>query len=591
MNFMRTNISGRKDLIQSALGRQPADLYIQNGRLLNVYSGEILDGWNIAVKGRLIAYIGPDNEMVGPATTVMDAEGAYLLPGYIDPHAHIDFWANPLALTPYLLAGGTTTIMADPHDIVGATGLPGLELLLAMTRNLPLKFYFSLPVSTPPFPEIEGKDVVPLAGMASYLKRDEILALSEVTPWVRLIEGDAELLQKFLLGEKNGRRIEGHTAGASFGKLNALAAAGLTSCHEAVTAAEARTRLRLGLSVMLRHGSIRSDLNALIGLLTDDGGCASHRIMFTPDWKSPADILADGYQDHLIRLAIQSGVPPIRAIQMATLNPAVYLGLDRKVGGLAPGRRADILLVDDLAAPTPRVVIADGQPVCRNGEIRYTPPPLPPSATRITWLPHRLIPAGTTADDFTVRSSTAADEVTLPAIAIVDKTITRRIDVTLPVSDGRVLLPADRDILKISLRRRDKTGFVTTFLTGFGAKIGGLAASIAHELHQPIVIGCREADMAAALRHLRKIGGGIVLVDAKKVRAQISLPIGGLMSAEPLPVLADQLRHLKEILTSLGCPLDDPVFTVGFLSFSALPWIRLTPGGLLDVKRHEIIYP
>lgn len=591
MRFKQPNISGRKNLIQSALGQQPLDLIVQNGRLLNVYSGEILDGWNIAVKGRRIASIGPARERVGPATTIVDAKGAYLLPGYIDPHAHIDFWANPLALTPYLLAGGTTTVMADPHDIVGATGLPGLELMLAMTRNLPLKFYFSLPVSSPPFPKFEGDDIVSLSSMGGYLQRDEILALSEVTPWPRLIEGETELLQKFELGENSGRRIEGHTTGASFDKLNALAAAGLTSCHEAVTAEEARTRLRLGLAVMLRHGSIRSDLEALIGLITDSGGSASHRIMFTPDWKSPADILCDGYLDHLIRLAIQKGVDPIRAIQMATLNPAVYLGLDRKVGGLAPGRRADILLVDDLAEPAPRMVIADGQPVVRDGEILYRSPPLPPSATRISWLPHREIPAGIRAEDFAVRSGLQTDSVILPAIAIVDKTITRRVDVALPVKAGQVLLPEDRDLLKISLRRRDKSGFVTAFLTGFGAKIGGLAASIAHELHSPIVVGCREDDMAAALRHLKKIGGGIVLVDRKKVRAQIPLPIGGLMSTESLPVLSEQMRSVKDILASMGCPLQDPVFTIGFLCFSALPWIRLTPGGLLDVKRREIIYP
>ncbi|MEW6671712.1 MAG: adenine deaminase C-terminal domain-containing protein [Thermodesulfobacteriota bacterium] len=578
-------------MIHTALGQEPADLYIQNGRLLNVYSGEILDGWNIAVKGRSIAYVGPSSKMVGPATTVRDAEGAYLVPGYIDPHAHLDFWANPLALTPYLLAGGTTTVMTDPHDIVGATGLPGLELLLAMTRNLPLKFYFSLPVASPPFPKIEGDDVVSLASMAGYLQRDEILSLSEVTPWLRLIEGDTELLQKFELGENSGLRIEGHTTGASFAKLNALVAAGLTSCHEAITSEEARERLRLGLSVMLRHGSIRSDLEALVELIADTGGSASHRIMFTPDWKSPADILADGYMDHLIRLAIQKGVAPIQAIQMATLNPAVYLGLDRKVGGLAPGRRADILLVDDLAEPTPRVVIADGQPVAENGAIRFGPPPLPPSATRISWLPHRVIPAGIKAEDFMVRANPQTDQVTLPAIDIVDKTITRRVDVTLPVSAGRVLLPEGRDVLKVSLRRRDKSGYVTAFLTGFGARIGGLATSVAHELHQPIVIGCREEDMAIALRHLKKIGGGIVLVEDKKVRAQICLPIGGLMSAEPLPVLADQMRSLKNMLAAKGCPLQDPVFTVGFLAFSVLPWIRLTPGGLLDVKRFEIMNP
>jgi adenine deaminase len=222
-------ISVKKGLIQVALGQRKADLYIQNGHLVNVYSGEILEGHNVAVCGQRIAYAGPSREMITPATEIIDAAGTYLLPGYIDPHAHVDFWANPLALTPHFLTSGTTAVMADPHDIVGAVGLAGLELLIEMTKGLPLKFFFSLPVSSPPFPEFEGKDVVPLAVMESYLARDEILALSEVTPWVRLTSADSDLLAKFELGERWDKSIEGHTTGASFDKLNALVAAGLTS--------------------------------------------------------------------------------------------------------------------------------------------------------------------------------------------------------------------------------------------------------------------------------------------------------------------------------------------------------------------------
>jgi adenine deaminase len=585
------SIPMKKGLIQVALGQRKADIYIQNGRLVNVYSGEILERHNIAVCGQRIAHVGPSREMTSLETEIIDAAGAYLLPGYIDPHAHVDFWANPLNLTPHFLTSGTTAVMADPHDLVGAVGLAGLELLIEMTRDLPLKFFFSLPVSAPPFPKFEGEDIVPLADMESYLARDEILALSEVTPWVRLTSADSDLLAKFELGEKWGKSIEGHTTGASFNKLNALVAAGLTSCHEAINASEARDRLRLGLAVMLRHGSIRSDMETLIGLVTGDPAVDTRGVMLTPDWKSPLDVLEHGYMDHLVRLAIELGAPPITAIQMATLNPAAYLRLDRELGGLAPGRRADILLIDDLRQPTPRIVLADGRVVVRDGELTSDLPPLPASATEIPWLPHRIIPASLSPADFTVEATSPTGQATVPAIAIVNKTITQRQDMTLPVRDGQICLPADQDILKVSLLNRDRSGFVTAFLIGFGAKIGGLAASVAHELHKPMVVGCREDDMVAALRRMKELGGGMVLVHEGLLLAEIPLPIGGLMSTGSLEDIATQMEAMKTILRKMGCPLEDPVFTLGFLSFSALPWLRLTPSGLLDVKNQKIIWP
>ena len=590
MEPRQPSIPVKKGLIQVALGQREADLYIQNGRLVNVCSGEILEGHDIAICGQRIAYVGPSRKMTTLETEVIDAAGAYLLPGYIDPHAHVDFWANPLTLTPHFLTSGTTAVMADPHDLVGAAGLAGLELLIEMTKGLPLKFFFSLPVSAPPFPEFEGEDVVPLTVMESYLARDEILALSEVTPWVRLTSADSDLLAKFELGERWSKSIEGHTPGASFTKLNALVAAGLTSCHEAINASEARERLRLGLAVMLRHGSIRSDLEALIGLVTENPAVDTRRVMLTPDWKSPSDVLKHGYMDHLVCLAIELGVPPIKAIQMATLNPAAYLRLDRELGGLAPSRRADILLIDDLRQPTPRIVIANGRVVVRDGELTSHLPPLPASAIEIPWLPHRIIPASLSPANFTVEATSSTGQASVPAIAIVNKTITQRQDVTLLVRDGKLRLPADQDILKISLLNRDNSGFVTAFLTGLGAKIGGLAASVAHELHKPMVVGCREDDMVAALRRVRELGGGMALVHEGQVLADIPLPIGGLMSASSLEDVATQMGAMKAVLREMGCPLEDPVFTLGFLSFSALPWIRLTPSGLLDVKNREIIW-
>jgi adenine deaminase len=584
------DIQTKIKIIQVALGCQKADLRIHNGKLVNVYSGEILENYCIDIVDRHIAYVGPSRGDILPETENIDAKGAYLLPGYIDPHAHLDFWANPLALTGHLLAGGTTTLMTDPHDIVGAAGLAGLEFLMDITRGLPLKFFFSLPVSSPPFPEFEGEVVVPLSCLEEYLGKEGVIALSEVTPWIRLIFCDKDLLNKFEKAERLGKRIEGHTSGASFDKLNALVGAGLTSCHEALDVEEAIERLRLGLAVMLRHGSIRSDMEALIPLVTKGEKLETRWVMLTPDWKSPLDILEEGYMDHLVGTAIRLGVEPVTAIQMATINPATYLRVDEEYGSLVPGRRADILIVDNIKKPFPRVVIADGKIVARNGEVIVELPSLPSSSKDIPWMPYRKI-QDFNPSDFVVRGSNSVESISVPSISIVNKTLTRRKDLTIPSRGGRLFLPSNQDILKISLLNKEGTGFITAFLTGFGARIGGLASSVAHEHHRPMVVGCRETDMAAALRRVIELRGGMVLVHEGNVLGEIPLPIAGLMSDRSLEEVASQMETMRGILREMGCSLEDPIFTLGFLSFSSLPWIRITPSGLLDVKNRKIIWP
>jgi adenine deaminase len=581
----------RRGLIEVALGQRSADLYIRNGRLVNVYSGEILEGQDVAVSRKRIAYVGPPDEHLKPGSEVVDAGGSCLLPGFVDAHAHVDFFANPLSLTPHLLSTGTTAVMADPHEAVGALGGQGLEALVAMTRGLPLKFYFSVPVATPPLPELEGAPVLSAEEVESWLSRPEMRGISEVTPWVRVISGDDDLLGKFELAQRLEQRIEGHTTGASFQRLNALVAAGLTSCHEAINAREARDRLRLGMHVMLRHGSIRRDLESLLDLITGWDSVDSSRVMLTPDWMDPPAILRHGYMDSLVRVAIDRGVEPVVAIQMATLNPARYLGLDTQIGGIAPGRSADIVVVDDLENLTPRLVIADGKVVARDGEYVGEGLPMPPHAFRLSWLPHRVIPAELVPSDFEVLSPVPDGSITVPAIRAVNKTITEREDVTLPVRDGRIGLPVDGDVLKIALLNTELPGFRVAFLTGFGAPVGGLASSLGHEPHRPLVIGCREPDMVLALSRVRELGGGIVVAHDGQVRAEIPLPIGGLMSPEPLARLASQVESLNGVLREMGCGLESPVFTIGFLTFSTLPWVRLTPHGLRDVKSGRIIWP
>ncbi len=582
---------GRRKLIEVALGQRPAELYVRDARLVNVYSGEILEGQNVAVSQKRIAYVGPANGRVRPGEEIVDLGGSYLLPGFVDAHAHVDFFANPLSLTPRFLATGTTALMADPHEAVGALGAKGLEALVTMTRGLPLKLYFSVPVATPPLPELEGAPVLTGREVEAWLSRPEMRGISEVTPWLRVISGDEDLLDKFEVARRLEQRIEGHTTGASFQRLNALVAAGLTSCHEAIDAREARDRLRLGLHVMLRHGSIRRDLNSLLELITGKGDVDTSRVMLTPDWMDPPAILRHGYMDSLVRVAIAGGVAPVIAIQMATVNPARYLGLDTQLGGIAPGRMADLVVVDNLDEPTPRLVFADGKLVGRDGEYLGEELAVPADALRLSWLPHRVIPGQLVPSDFEVCSTVHDGSITVPAMRVVDKTITEREDVTLPVRDGRLELPGDADVLKVALLNTELPGFRMAFLTGFGARVGGLASSLAHEPHRPLVLGRREPDMVLALSRVRELGGGIVLVQDGEVRAEIPLPIGGLMSVEPLGTLASQIERLNGVLREMGCGLESPVFTMGFLTFSTLPWVRLTPHGLRDVKDGLIIWP
>lgn len=584
-------LEDRVSSIEVALGKRQPDLYIRNGSVVNVYSGEILEKQDVAISGKRIAYVGPATSDVNPGGEIIDADGAYLLPGFIDPHAHVDFFANPLSLTPHLLAGGTTAVMADPHEAVGALGQPGLDMLVEMTRGLPLKFYFSVPVATPPLPELEGEPVLSAAQVDSCLDKPETRALSEVTSWVRLISCDPDLLSKFELARRHERRIEGHTTGASYHKLNALVAAGLTSCHEAINVREARERLRLGLYVMLRHGSIRSDLEALLELVVGEAAADTRRVMLTPDWMDPPGLLERGYLDGLVRVAVERGVPPVKAIQMVTLNPATYLGLDTEIGGVAPGRMADILLVDELRHPEPSVVVANGKIVAQDGHATLDIPALPPEALQIAWLPHRVLPTMFDSADFQVRAPASMTEVTVPTIAMVDKTITRREDVTLPVRDGYVGLSATQDVLKIAMLNTQLPGFVVAFVSGFGARVGGLASSLAHEPHRPLVVGCQEEDMVLALQRMRELGGGIVLAHSGELVSEIPLPIGGLMSEDSVEDLSGQISRMDRMLRHMGCSLENPVFTIGFLTFSPLPWVRLTPKGLWDVKEGRIVQP
>jgi adenine deaminase len=359
--------------------------------------------------------------------------------------------------------------------------------------------------------------------------------------------------------------------------------AGLTSDHEAITAQEALERLRMGLHVMLRHGSIRDDLPTLAALIRDSPIDTS-RVMLTPDFMNPRDILTKGYMDYVIRVAIELGVPPIKAYQMSTLNPARYFHLDGEMGGLSPGKVADLLVLRDIHEPTPLKVLVNGQWVSEEKklltELRRPDFPFSTKATLdVTWI---------SEDALKVKSNSPFSQE-VPAIIFYDKTITKLEKVTLPVKNGLVVPDPGRMVQKIAMPRTDRTGVSVAFVKGFTRDLGAVSIGVCHDSVLPFVAGSNDKDLAMAFRWLAETGGGVVIVHNGQILFELPFPLGGVASDLPMGPLADRMDEFVRIVRDFGCPLADPFMTFLFIPFTALPYVRMTPSGLLDVIPFKII--
>jgi adenine deaminase len=571
-------------LIEVASGRRAADYYLANGRIVNVYSGEVIDG-NVATVGERIAYVGPSDTMVGSETKVVDAKGNYVIPGFFDPHTHTDLLYNPASFSDQVVVTGTTAVFADNHDLANVLGLKGWKRIIRDSRSYPLKFFVGLPAVSPPLPDIEGKDFYPLRDLSGLLEEEAALAVSEITPFVRLVKGDRRLLSKITVARNMGKRVEGHTVGASYDRLNAIINGGVTSCHESIRPEDVLNRVRLGLCVMLRHGSIRSDLQSLSRALKECQTMSSSRAMLATDSIFAEDLVSRGYMDYVVTEAIKYGIEPIEAIRMATLNPAVYFGLDGDLGGIAPSRFADMSIVEDLRRPTPRLVMERGRIVAKEGKLTVDPSPSPAIG-----LGDRPFTLGKIDESLFRVPSRRRGRVRVPVIHIADKTVTARRDAELTVRDGTIQADSSRDILKIVLIQRDGKRRGSGFLSGFGAGIGGIVSSIAHDTHNLMVIGGDDRDMTIALDRVIKTKGGIVLVHGGRILGELPLPIGGIMSPLPIRELVREVNKLKRVFRDFGCPLEDPIWTMGFLSFTSIVEVRITPSGVYDVKKGKVIF-
>lgn len=578
-----------RTLLDVAAARRSADLYLDGGTLLNVYSGELYPA-NVAIAGRRIAYVGGGRTMVGPETRVISVARKTLVPGYIDPHTHITGMTTPVEFARAVLRGGTTTLVADTlHMLLQTPPERTAELLTALSGMPVLILWFLRLHGASHLPE---ETAFALDRLRALLDIDEIRAVGEVTRWPAVYHGDDDLLQKIALALSSGRRVEGHAPGASAERLTALAAAGWSSDHEAISPDEVVHRLRAGVYTMLRHSSLRPDLPLLAPAITEDRA-RSARVMLTADGPEAVTIAEHGYMDHVIRQAIASGIPPIPAYQMATLNPAAYYGLDEEIGGIGPGRRADIAVLGDLRNPTPELVLARGEIAARDGTClarfpevdwarffspRFTPP----------WEPHpslfELRAGAATAES----GATGGSGARFPVIHLENSVITRRVDVAMAARDG--LLDPPRGIVRLALVDPQRRWIARGALANFVTRLGGLASSFNVVAHL-MVLGQDPRDMARAAHRMMEIGGGIVVVEGGTRVLEIPLPIGGMMAPEPLQEIASRARALYAFLRERGYPHADPHYTLLFLPLDSLPDIRITYRGVWDVRRGKVLVP
>jgi adenine deaminase len=562
-------IAERRRLTDVARGAAPADLYVRGASLLNVYTGEIYPA-AVAVKGERIAYVGPRDDMVGPRTRVVDATGQVLVPGYIDPHVHPATLTTPAALARFILPLGTTTVVADTLQFWELGGLATFRAAADALLTSPLRFYWMLRPHAQSRAPGEWRRFEPRT-LARAMAHPRALAIGEVTRWPDAWRGDRELLRRLALAR--GKRIEGHTAGASADKIAAIAAAGFTSDHEPITAAEVLDRARQGIAVMLRESSLRPDLSGLLDALKAAPALAS-RLMLTCDGSMPAFIRTHGFVDHLIRVALERGVPPVDAYRMATLNPATYYGLDADLGGVAPGRYADICLLEDLGAPRPLGVIARGKVIAAGGRLLGRVPE-PPWRRIFTSAAARLA-AGwrVRPEDFELPARPR-----YPVISLSSAVITRL--------EERAPAPGDLHAALIDRRGRWVAPGV---VARFAERLDGFAATISTDFNI-LALGRRPAAMARAVNRLLDRHGGIVLVDGERVVWELPLPLGGIMTSGPLEEVAGREDELRRLLVERGYPHHEPLYTLFFLAADFLPLVRLSPRGVWDVKRSQILLP
>ena len=559
-------------LISVAKGELPADLILANARVVNVFTGEIKPG-NVAICGDRIAGVGDYHQ----AKQVLNLNGKHLAPGLINGHTHLE--SSMLDIGQYARAvvpRGTLAVVTDLHEIANVCGLEGIRYVLRSARRLPLELFLMAPSCVPATHlETSGASLEPQA-LRQVLRWRGCIGLGEVMNFPGVLSANESILSKIDLAR--GKVVDGHAPGVTGKNLSAYIAAGIYSDHESVSLDEARDKLRQGMYVMIREGSSEKNLDALLPLVTDK---TYKRCLFVVDDRSCVDLLRDGDIDAVVRKAIRSGLDPVRAIQMATINAAEYFRLAR-LGAIAPGYIANLIVIDDLSGLSVDMTFYHGRLVAKQGTPSF---PLQESAVGGLTRTVNIKPFNIEALRLVASGETRSVIELIPGQIITKKRMEK-----VKASDGVIVPDIDRDILKLVVLERHKaTGNIGLGLvTGFGLKRGALASSISHDSHNIIAVGTNDRDIFTAIKEIERLQGGLVVADGK-VLASLALPIAGLLSDEPLETVVNKLEKLEQLAKDLGTTLPSPFAALSFLALPVIPELRLTDLGLVDVNEFKLV--
>ncbi|WP_299027670.1 adenine deaminase [uncultured Thermanaerothrix sp.] len=581
-------------LVDCAMGRLPADKVIRNGRWVSVQTGEVIPATDVAVLGERIAYVGPDaSHTIGEKTEVVDAQGAYLVPGLLDAHMHVE--SGMLTVTEFVRAvapHGTTGMFIDPHEIANVFGLKGVRLMVDEAAMQPIHVFVQVPSCVPSAPGLEtpGASIGP-EEVAEAMTWPGIIGLGEMMDFPGVFQSREKPHAEMAIARNAGKTVGGHYASPDLGlPFHGYVAGGAEDDHEGTRLEDAVARARQGMRVMMRYGSAWHDVATQVRAVTELGLDARRFLLCTDDSHS-ATLVQEGHMDRVVRHAIAQGLRPVTAIQMATINTAEHFGVSRDLGMIAPGRFADILLVPDLVNFRPTAVMAKGQWIAREGQWLIELP----TVAYPDWALHSVhLKRLLTAEDFKlVVPEVQQGQVTANVIGVIENQApTRHLRLTVEVTDGEIKPDIPRDLAKIALVERHRaSGIVQVGLVhGFGfTERCGIATTVAHDSHHLIVVGTDEVCMAQAVNALAECGGGQVVVKDGEIIGKVELPIAGLMSNQRAEVVAAQAESVLEGFRACGCRLNNPNMQLSLLALVVIPELRISDLGLVDVTQFKFI--
>ncbi|MEW6616104.1 MAG: adenine deaminase [Thermodesulfobacteriota bacterium] len=561
-----------KSRIRAACGKEKADLLIKNARVVDVFSGSIFSA-NVAINNSIIIGFGDYN-----AKEVIDLKGRFLCPSFIDGHIHVE--SSMISVPEFakaVIPMGTTSIVADPHEIANVMGLEGIKYIAESGKLTPLVVYIMLPSCVPSTDMETSGARLSSSDLLKIVHKEWVLGLGEVMNFPGVIDEDPEILRKIEVA--GGKRIDGHAPMLAGNDLNAYISVGIGSDHECTTLKEAGEKLRKGMYIMIREGTVAKNMETLLPLVTPAN---SRRCLFVTDDKHPLDLVEEGHMDFLIRKAIKQGLDPVIAVQMATLNPAEYFRLNG-LGAIAPGYKADIIVFNTLKELRVEMVFKGGKLVAKDGRLLEIP-----LKEEKPILKNSIMIKDMDSGKFKIKAFSENAKIIelVPNQIITEKSIEK-----VRIVNGYALSDIERDILKIAvIERHTRTGNIGLgFVRGFGLKTGAIGSSVAHDSHNIVVVGTNDDDMLKAVMEIEKMGGGQLVVANGSILASLPLPIGGLMSHMPLLEVADGIKRLLVSAKTLGCDARDPFMALSFLALPVIPELKITDKGLVDVSEFRIV--